>query len=109
MPTYQEQGEQEYHVHYYFTTDIGTPDGDFLEGRIVSIVQTIILADDHQSATEYAEANKAGVRSMVGGSDVQVEVTLLSNFLDNLRDAKDELERLTSEASADDDEDEEVT
>jgi len=105
MPTHQEQGEQEYHLHYYITTDIGTPDGEFLEGRIVTILQTITLADDLQGATEYAEENKAGVSSMVGGGEVQVEVTLLINFLDNLREARVELEHLASEVVVD----EEVT
>jgi len=106
MPTYQEQGEQEYHIHYYITTDIGTPDGEFLEGRIISILQTIILADDLNGATEYAEENKVGVSSMVGGGEVQVEVTLLVDYLDNLREAKDELEQRTSEATVEDDEEE---
>ncbi len=108
MPTYQEQGPQEYHLHYYILSDIGTPDGEFLKNQIVSLFGTIITADDLKSATEFTEENKPGASFWIGTRFVQVDVTPLAIYLENLREAKDELEHLTSEATVDDDDEEDA-
>lgn len=104
MPTYQEQGPQEYHLHYYILSDIGTPDGEFLKNQIVSLFGTIITADDLKSATEFAEDNKPGASFWIGTGFVQVDVVPLANYLDNLREAKVELEHLTREATTEESE-----
>ena len=103
MPTFQEQGPQEYHLHYYINSDIRTPDGSFLENQVVCIFQVIITADSHQDAVEYAEANKPGAGFWIGKNSVQCAVTRLSDHIEEMRAAKDELEHLTCEATTEED------
>jgi hypothetical protein len=100
MPTHQEQGLQEYHLHYYINSDIGTPNGEFLEDQVVCVFQVVITADTYQDAVDYAEANKPGAGFWIGKDAVQCTVTLLSEHLDDMRATKDELENLTREAVA---------
>ena len=103
MLTHKEQGPQEYHIHYYIRSDIGTSEGEYLEDQLVSLFETIITADSVEVAKQYAEANKPGASYWIGRDVVQVDVTLLTTFLDNLREAKCELEDFTRQAVEEED------